>query len=127
MYDALRAKEKNYEVREGMHVLADITRDMQAALKPIFVRYGVAKSIEEEQFELELPEEDVLSTMQYIYTHVAQVISHVVVLTPVAGAMWDQEFVQSMAHSEKELNRQMAWARYMMNVRAPQTLIVPKV
>lgn len=126
MYGALRAREKNYEVREGMHILDDITRDMQAMLKPIFVRYSVAKSIEEENTELELPEPDVLSTMRYIYIHVAQVMSHVVVLTPVAGAMWDQEFVQAMAHSEKELDRQMAWARHMMNVRAPQTLIVPK-
>src|SRR5579859_2907953 len=126
LYRALRSREKNYEVREGMHVLEDITGAMQTALKPIFERYGVAKDIEEDDVELDLPEEDVLSTMQYIYAHVAQVISHVIILTPVAGAIWDQEFVQAMAHSEKELNRQMAWARNMMNVRAPQTLLVPK-
>ena len=127
MYAALRAREKNYEVREGMHVLDDITRDMQTVLNPIFERYGVTKTIEEQHTELELPEEDVLSTMQYIYTHVSRVMSHVIILTPVAGALWDQEFVQAMAHCEKDLDRQMAWAKYMMNARAPQSLIVPKV
>jgi hypothetical protein len=110
-----------------MHVLDDITREMQAALTPIFERYGVTETIEEQHTELELPEEDVLSTMQYIYTHISRVMSHVIILTPVAGALWDQEFVQAMAHSEKDLDRQMAWAKYMMNARAPQSLIVPKV
>jgi hypothetical protein len=65
--------------------------------------------------------------LQYIFTHLSQVQAHIIVLTPTAGAMWDSEFVETIGFCEKELGRQISWTRNEMSVRAPQTLIVPKV
>jgi ferredoxin-nitrate reductase len=127
MYSRLREKEKVYELREGMHVLQDITTNMQSSLEPVFGRYGVAEKIQNTQVNLEPPKSDVLSMLQYIFTHLSQVQAHIIILTPTAGAMWDAEFVETIAFCEKELGRQISWARNEMSVRSPQTLIVPKI
>lgn len=127
MYSRLREREKNYELREGMHVLQNITQNMQARLQPIFTRYGVFEKIQKAELQLDLPDSGVLSMLQYIFTHLSQVQAHIIVLTPTAGAMWDSEFVETIGFCEKELGRQISWTRNEMSVRAPQTLIVPKV
>jgi hypothetical protein len=65
--------------------------------------------------------------LQYIFRHLSRVQAHLIMLTPTAGAMWDAEFVATIGFCEKELGRQISWARDEMSVRAPQTLIVPKI
>lgn len=122
IYAELRKKEANYEIREGMHVCQEISDNMYSAFQPILSKFNVTA----ENPILSLPDSDVLSTLRSIYTHLSQLEAHVIVLTPVAGALWDDAFVDAITFIEKELTRQKSWVRNMMNVRAPQTLIVPR-
>ena len=123
MYADLRKKLGNYEIREGMHVCEDLAEKMHRQLQPVLSRYEITVT---EAPTLDPPDSDVLSMLQYIYTHLSQCEAHIVILTPTAGALWDEEFVEVVTLIENELGRQKSWARNMMNVRAPQNLLVPK-
>lgn len=123
MYADLRKKLGNYEIREGMHVCEDLAEKMHQQLQPVLSRYEITVT---EAPTLDPPDSDVLSMLQYIYTHLSQCEAHIVILTPTAGALWDEEFVEVVTLIENELGRQKSWARNMMNVRAPQNLLVPK-
>jgi hypothetical protein len=123
LYSQLRQDESNYEMREGMLVCQDITRGIQSTLQPIFSRYNV--NHQDDQNRHDVPEGGVLANLQYIYITLSKIETLFIIFTPTAGALWDQEFVEAITFSTTQLDRQVAWSKYMLKVKAPQTLIVP--
>ena len=123
LYGQLRGQESNYEMREGMLVVEDITRAMQSALRPVMVKFNVRKLPAHQLMDLPT---DLLGVLQMIYSQLAKVEILLIVFMPTAGALWDKEFIEVVDFSTKQLNRQLAWAKQMLSVKAPQSLIVPK-
>jgi hypothetical protein len=67
----------------------------------------------------------VLETLQALVVFLAHIQSMVAALVPAAQALWDEGFVEAVESAQTCLSRMRAWAAHLVEVRSPQTLLVP--
>lgn len=124
------------EVEAGLGVMVSIATSMCSSLEPLAARIGENKQrgrhrahvLREALFPPEDSREsayEVLGTLQGLAVYLAHIESSVGALVPVSQAMWDGEFIDAVQHAKKCLGRMQAWVGQQINVRSPQTLLVP--
>lgn len=68
---------------------------------------------------------DVLATMRALHVLLAHGQACLAALVPVSQAIWDGEFFEAVKFANAEMERMQDWVKHQLQVRAPQTLLVP--
>jgi ferredoxin-nitrate reductase len=67
----------------------------------------------------------VLETLQSLHVFLSYIKGSLRGLKPAAQALWDKELIACVLESMGEVERMEEWALQQMQVKAPQSLIVP--
>ncbi|TDZ17916.1 Nitrate reductase [Colletotrichum orbiculare MAFF 240422] len=67
----------------------------------------------------------VMETLQGLHVYLSHIEGGLNALIPVSQAMWDKGFYEAVQYSQKSMRRMQAWVNQQIQVRAPQTLLVP--
>lgn len=69
----------------------------------------------------------VLEALRALQVYISHIEGCLTALTPVSQAMWDSEFFEAVKFATEQLGRMQQWVKHQMQVRAPQTLLVPSL
>ncbi|KAL7944130.1 hypothetical protein V8C42DRAFT_327780 [Trichoderma barbatum] len=67
----------------------------------------------------------VLEALRGVNAYIAYIEGSLTALNPVSQAVWDQEFFEAISFAKAQLSRMQSWVSHQIQVRAPQTLLVP--
>lgn len=125
------------EMQRGVQTLRHMTVQMQSTLAPHLSKYDVRKEYSRESSttirDALFPAAvrggsnayEALAALQGLLMYLAYIEAFLVALSPASAALWDQEFADAVTELLSATNRQQAWVRQQIKVKAPQTLVVP--
>lgn len=124
------------EVQGGIKVLEQINERTLKAMQPFTEKYNTSSKYGHEvsghlRYSL-FPNKDIyhgpyetLIILTGTQVYLASIAAHLTALGPVAQALWDDEFIRAVQSSIANVGRMQKWCTQQINVRAPQTLVVP--
>lgn len=68
---------------------------------------------------------DILATLRALHVFTAHIQACLTALVPVSQALWDEDFFEAAKFANTEMERIQDWVKFQLQVRAPQTLLVP--
>lgn len=69
----------------------------------------------------------VLEALRALHVYISHIEGCLTALTPVSQAMWNKEFFEAVKFATEQIGRMQQWVKHQMQVRAPQTLLVPSL
>ncbi|KAL0934813.1 periplasmic nitrate [Colletotrichum truncatum] len=68
---------------------------------------------------------EIMETLQGLHIYLSHIEGGLTALLPVSQATWDEEFYKAVQFAQAGMHRMQSWVAQQMQVRAPQTLLVP--
>lgn len=140
IYDDIISKaNRDPDVQNGLHVLRRIANIMCERIKPMAVKYSDDKDWGERLAHvfaktLLFREENsgdmdhsylVLETLQSLHVFLSYIKGSLRGMRPAAQALRDEELIECVEASTKDVRQMEEWALQQMHIKAPQTLAVP--
>lgn len=130
------------EVQEGLRILQNITWNTLDLLKPFTEKYHTnnkyGHEISRHLISSVFPDpKNEQHTAKYnspygalialtgLHVYLSNVEAHLTALRPVSQALWDKDFQTAVEAAKSNVQRMQSWVRRQINVRSPQTLVVP--
>jgi ferredoxin-nitrate reductase len=137
--DIISKANRDPDIQNGLRVLLRIGRIMYDRIKSMADKYNddkdwgerrahlLAKSLffnEENKGQMDASYL-VLETLQSLHVFLSYIKGSLRGMKPAAQALWDQDLISCVLESTDDVSRMEEWALQQMQVKAPQSLIVP--
>ena len=66
-----------------------------------------------------------IETMQGLHTYLAYIRGGLRAMYPASQAMWDKDCIEAVAEATRDVTKMEEWCLQQMQLRSPQTLLVP--
>jgi ferredoxin-nitrate reductase len=140
IYDDIISKaNRDPDIQNGLRVLQRIANIMCERIKPMAEKYSDDKDWGERRAHvfaktLFFGEEHngqmdhsylVLETLQSLHVFLSYMKGSLRGMRPAAQALWDKDLIECVEVSTEDVRRMEEWALQQMQIKAPQTLVVP--
>jgi len=140
IFDEIIAKSgRNPDIQNGLRILHRIASTMNDRIKPMASKYEDDKDWGNRRAHdlakmLFFTEENpgqmdtsylVLETLQGLHVFLSYIKGSLRGMKPAAQALWDKELIACVLESMTDVEKMEEWALQQMQVKAPQSLIVP--